>query len=151
MLNNNLKKESEKFLKNIQKQECFLCKSIQKDLMIFEDGDFVVVLDAYPSVFGHVICAPKKHIKNLSDLSKEKTQELSLLIRKLDKILKNLFDPFRIAIVSSGLAVEHLHFHIIPVPNEEMMWDFKYLRKDNVIKYSDEKKNDLINKIKKEI
>ena len=142
-----IKKNNKEFLKEIQKNKCFLCEPSGL-LTIFEDGDFVVVLDQNPSVEGHLICAPKEHVERLSELDEEKAKRLMLLIRKFDASLRKIFRPFRVAIVSSGLAVKHLHFHIIPVPNEEMMWDFKYLRKDEIIEHSKEETADLVKKIK---
>ena len=135
-------------MEGLKKQKCFLC-DLSTATVLFEDSDFVVVLDAFSAVPGHLICAPKKHVKSLSELSETQSKELILLVRKLDTVLRNIFNPFRIAIISSGLAVEHLHFHVVPIPNEEMMWDFKYLRKDQTIEYSKQEKEELIEKIKK--
>jgi histidine triad (HIT) family protein len=143
----NISQDGKKFVEEIKEQKCFLCDA-SKQSLVTENDNFLVLLDAYPSVFGHVICAPKEHVISLSALSEDKSKELILLTRKIDKVLRKLFSPFRVAIVSSGLAVEHFHFHIIPVPNEEMMWDFKYLRKDKIIKYSEKEKIDLTKKIR---
>ena len=139
-------KNNKEFIKEIQKKDCFLCKE-PSSLTIFEDDDFVVVLDKHPAVEGHVICAPKEHVEHLSNLSEEKAQRFMLLLRRLDSTITELFNPFRVAIVRIGLAVAHLRFHIIPVPDEEMMWDLKYLRKDNIIEYSEEEIINLIRKI----
>lgn len=140
-------KDNRKFIEDIQKQKCFLCK-MSDSTIVFEDDDFITVLDEYPAVEGHVICAPKKHVEHLSNLSKEEAKKLMDLIHKIDAALVKIYNPFRVAIVSSGLAVKHLHFHVIPVPNEEMMWDFKYLKKDEVIEYSDKEKEDLVRQIR---
>ncbi len=138
------------FVQELGKQKCFLCDLPSSDV-INEDPNFAIMLDAFPAVPGHVICAPKKHVTSLSGLSVLQSKKLMVLVRKLDAVLRNISHPFRIAIVSSGLAVEHLHFHVVPIPDEEMMWDFKYLRKDNTLEYSKREKNELIAKIRKGI
>lgn len=134
-------------IKKMRRQDCFLDKPIPSDFLIWQDDNFVILLDAYPSVKGHTIIAPKQHIEAMSDMSDELSEEFMILIKKVDKALRNIFQPFRVAIVSSGLAVKHLHFHLIPIPNEEMMWGFKYLKKDNLFKYTTDEKLDLITKI----
>ncbi len=143
-----VKRDNRAFVENLKGQKCFLCDWSLADLIV-EERNFIVILDAFPAVMGHIICAPKKHYKSLSELNEVESQELILLVRKLDRALRTIFNPFRVAIVSSGLAVEHLHFHVVPIPNEEMMWDFKYLRKDKTIAYTEKEKTELIDKIKK--
>ena len=145
-----IRRNNRTFVEALQKQKCFLC-DLSATTVLFENSDFVVVLDDFPAVEGHLICAPKNHVKSLSALTGKQSKELILLVRKLDRLLRNIFKPFRVAIVSSGLAVEHLHFHVVPIPDEEMMWDFKYLRKDKTIEYSKQEKSNLISKIKREL
>lgn len=140
-------KNTKELIKEIQKRECFLC-NLSNTAVIFENDDFVVVLEEYPAVEGHVIIAPKKHVKYLSELTEEEAKRLILLIRRFEGALIKIFNPFRLSIVRTGLSVEHFHFHLVPVPNEKMVWDFKYLKKDEVIEYSEKEKADLINKIK---
>lgn len=140
-------KDTKEFITELQGRECFLCKG-SYSTPIFNDDDFIVILDEYPAVEGHIIIAPKKHFKNLSELSEEEAVKLMSLVRKYDAALVKLFNPFRLAIVSSGLALEHFHFHLVPVPNEEMMWDFKFFKKGEVLKYSEREKAEVIRKIR---
>lgn len=144
-----MENKGNQLIEDIQKQKCFLCEPISPDLLIWEDNNFIVLLDAYPSVKGHVIIASKEHVEALSDLSEELSSNLMMLARKVDEALRQIFNPFRVAIVSSGLAVKHLHFHVIPIPNEEMMWGFKYLKKDDLVEYATDERLNLISQIRK--
>jgi diadenosine tetraphosphate (Ap4A) HIT family hydrolase len=139
--------DGEEFIRELQKKECFLC-SIPYDNPIFEDSGFVVVLEESPAVKRRIIIAPKKHFKNLSELSKEEANKLMSLLRKYDDALVKLFNPFRLFIVQTGLSVEHFHFHLVPVHDEEMTWNFKYPKKDNVIEYSEKEKAEVIKRIR---
>lgn len=127
---------------------CFLCHAITLPDFIHQTKNFVMVLDKYPACAGHVIVAPKKHIETLSELTDEQAKEFIILNKKLDKALRRIFKPFKIDIVSASAFMPHFHFHVIPIPNEEMMWDFKYLRKDKIIKYTPAQKRRIIKRIK---
>lgn len=127
---------------------CLLCRGAKLPDLIHQTKDFIIVLDAYPACTGHVILAPKRHIKTLSQLTNSQAKAFILLAKRLDRALHKIFHPFKIDVVSASAFVPHFHFHIIPIPNEEMMWDFKYLRKDKIIKYSPAEKAKIIKKIK---
>lgn len=127
---------------------CFLCRGAKLPDLIHQTQDFIVVLDAWPACAGHVILAPKRHVETLSQLTDDQAKKFIILTKRLDKALRKIFNPFKIAIVSASAFVHHFHFHIIPIPNEEMMWDFKYLRKDRIIKYTPAQKKRIIKKIK---
>jgi diadenosine tetraphosphate (Ap4A) HIT family hydrolase len=139
-------KNNRAFITSLRKQPCFLCDTSLTSV-IFENKECIVVLDDFPAVPGHVLCAPKRHTESLSGLTKKELQSLSALMQKVDAALRKIFKPFRVGILSSSLGVKHFHFHLVPVPNEKMMWDFKYLKKDKVIQYTPKEKSRLIQSI----
>lgn len=141
------RRDGVKLVKEMAGEECFLCGDIEPSLLVYEDDNFIVMLDKFPAVEGHLILAPRKHVEAISDLSDSEAAELMSLLRKFDRRLREVFNPFRVAIVSSGLAVKHFHFHIIPIPSEEMMWGFKYLDKSETIEYSKQDKEELVERL----
>jgi histidine triad (HIT) family protein len=127
---------------------CFLChpERIPSELLIFNTERFVLTLDAQPAVKGHIIVAPKMHYESLAELPHDLHQEFMSLVRKTDLAVRRIFSPFRVVLLASGFFVAHYHFHVIPVPSLEMMKDFKFAKKDDVIKYSLNETTELIEK-----
>ncbi len=112
--------------------------------VLFETSQFFCLLDIKPVSFGHSLVIPKRHVVNFLDLSVEESKELLIVAKKLIEFIKNNLDlihkttietvksftlplvesqsiqtptGFNIGIndgVSAGRTVHHLHCHIIP-------------------------------------
>jgi diadenosine tetraphosphate (Ap4A) HIT family hydrolase len=84
-----------------------------------ETKQFMVIYDARPMLPGHSLIIPKRHILHITDLTNEEILELRVLLRKLiPRLLKSYnADSYNIAVNAgehAGMAVKHLHFHILP-------------------------------------
>ena len=55
-------------------ENCIFCKILNGDIpstKVYEDEDFVIILDIGPATFGHVLILPKEHYANLFEMPEE--------------------------------------------------------------------------------
>lgn len=101
-------------------KDCIFCKIIGKELpseIEYEDKDLIVFRNIAPLAPVHVLIVPKKHITNLSDITKEDKEILGkiLLTAKEMSVKLGIPDAFRVAVANgenAGQTVFHLHFHL---------------------------------------
>ncbi|KAJ6090268.1 hypothetical protein N7486_009083 [Penicillium sp. IBT 16267x] len=102
---------------------CIFCKIIKGDIpsfKLFESDKVFAFLDIQPLSRGHALVIPKFHGAKLTDIPDEDLLEILPVAKKIAKasgatdynVLQN---NGRIA----HQVVDHVHFHMIPKPNEE--------------------------------
>ena len=99
--------------------ECIFCKVKKENFGIYENDSFFSVPDINPLVDGHTLIISKKHFKTTLDIPNSLGPELLDCIKKtaLKLIEDKKGEGFNIVnnnFKSSGQAVHHVHFHIIP-------------------------------------
>ena len=101
-------------------QDCIFCKIVKGELpskIEYEDDDLIVFQNINPIAPVHVLVVPKKHTKNLSDVStsdKEMLGKLLLVVKEMSTKL-GISSAFRVATANgenAGQTVFHLHFHL---------------------------------------
>ena len=104
---------------------CFFCKAAEKPhdkagLILFRDGQSVVLLNRFPYANGHLLVAPGRHVADITDLSEE---ENAALIKKVEQsvvILRHHLKPAGLNVglnlgeVAGAGRADHLHYHIVP-------------------------------------
>ena len=101
---------------------CVFCKILDgviPSVKLYEDEDFVIILDIGPAAFGHALIIPKDHYANLYEMPEELLGKVMSLAKvwgeKLVKVLKadglNLVQNNGLA---AGQTVFHYHLHLIP-------------------------------------
>ncbi|MDR2903307.1 MAG: HIT family protein, partial [Clostridiales bacterium] len=103
-------------------ENCIFCKIAAGDIpsaCIYDDADFKVILDKFPSTPGHALIIPKKHAENLYDLDAETAAKIFPLAQKIASGLRKALRPDGINILqnngeAAGQSVMHLHVHVIP-------------------------------------
>ena len=106
-----------------RKRPCVFCKIVSGELpasIIFEDHEFLVIMDAYPLSKGHVLVIPKRHEQHLEKLTDKQQARLFKIGRALMKSAAKagfgsgdtnlLLNDGRHA----NQTVPHIHLHIIP-------------------------------------
>ena len=101
---------------------CIFCKIISGEIpsaVIYEDEEFKVILDRFPSSIGHALIMPKKHIENIFEMPIQKGGKLFELAVKIAPIIKKELNCDGINILqnngeAAGQSVPHFHLHIIP-------------------------------------
>lgn len=127
--------------------DCIFCKILNNEIpsrKVFEDEDFIAILDAFPANEGHILVIPKKHFTNIFEIDAE-------TMAKAYKIAKNIADKIKdklgienINILQNngtiaGQSVHHFHIHIIPRKENDTV-----TIKSEIVKISEER----LNKIK---
>lgn len=139
-----------KNLKRISKDQCFICKNqIATEDIIYEDKDIIAFLDLYPPTKGYTLVATKKHIEEVTELSKKEYLTLQEILFKISEAIKKSFNPKRICLLKSGDLVPHLHFHIIPMYKDIHNNFLDVLLKKSILELSKEERREISSEIKK--
>ena len=133
-----------------RKMECIFCKIIRNELLsykIYEDKNFLAILDIGPVNKGHVLVIPKKHIEDFFGLNENISKELIKIIQKVAKavIKATKADGFNLMLnnkKAAGQLIDHVHFHIIPRFKEDGL---KHWPQG---KYKNNETKEVLNKIK---
>lgn len=102
--------------------DCIFCKIVRGEIpsyQIFEDTDFLVFLDAFPSHKGHTLIIPKEHYADIFEMPSELADRIMGIGKKIAHAMKQSINADGYNFVQnngeiSGQAVMHYHLHIIP-------------------------------------
>lgn len=103
-------------------KNCIFCKIINREIpgsILYEDEDFIVIFDKFPSKAGHTLVITKKHIESIYDMDSELASKLFVLVAKVAKELKSVLKCEGLNILQNngsvaGQEVNHFHMHVIP-------------------------------------
>lgn len=112
---------------------CIFCKIINGELegyFVYEDEEFVAILDKYPVSPGHTLVMPKQHFENYLEAPEELLAELAKVVKTIAIAVKSALKADGIRILtnvgeSAGQVIFHLHVHIVPTWIREYPEDFK--------------------------
>lgn len=89
-------------------------------LLLYRDPSSVVLLNRFPYANGHLLIAPGRHVRCITELSPEEHSALMDTVRQAAAILKRHLNPegFNIgcnigSVAGAGIA-DHVHYHIVP-------------------------------------
>lgn len=106
----------------MEKNDCIFCKIIKGEIpskKVYDDDNFIGILDANPVAESHVLIIPKKHFRNLLDMPASLGNELLEAVKKVSlKLIEDgkgegvnvLFNNESVA----GQVVFHAHVHVVP-------------------------------------
>jgi histidine triad (HIT) family protein len=103
-------------------ENCIFCKILKGELEskpVYDDDNFIGILDINPISEGHTLIIPKKHYETILDMPSSLGSELLDAIKKvgLKLIEEGKAEGFNVVQSNNKVAqqeVPHLHFHIIP-------------------------------------
>ena len=101
---------------------CVFCDIIQRTApshVIYEDEDFIAILDKYPISIGHTLVLPKKHFERVRDLSQKEFCAMYARVHALNTVITSRLGATASHIsINDGAAanqlIPHVHVHIIP-------------------------------------
>ncbi len=113
------------YINKIEKRKCFLCygyksKKDKENFVVYRGDVSFIIMNIFPYNNGHLMVAPKRHIKDITSINQKEEIEIMQLIKKSVSILKKVLNPdgFNIGlnlgkVAGAGLD-DHIHFHIVP-------------------------------------
>jgi len=130
-----LKKQQEEYMKQ-QGNECPFCLMAENKISVkkvYEDNEFLAILDINPANKGHVLIFPKEHYTNSLELDREMAMKIYFLANEISKKLVEVVNAEGINLFVAngsvaGQRVEHLILHLIPRFKDDkvsFMWDAK--------------------------
>jgi len=107
--------------------DCLFCKIAAGEIgsaTIFENNDFKVILDRYPSGCGHALILTKEHFDDLYQMDGETAGKLFALASVMAKALKQATGCEGMNILQNngevaGQTIRHFHLHLIPRYRED--------------------------------
>lgn len=133
---------------NFMNDNCVFCKIANGEIpasVIYEDTDFMVILDKFPGAYGHTLIIPKRHSDNIFDLDAGDASKLYPLAKTVAAAVRDSLNSDGINILqnngeAAGQSVIHFHMHIIPrFKNDSVRikWTPKEAGNDELNKLSD--------------
>jgi histidine triad (HIT) family protein len=91
---------------------------------LYEDDQVLAFLDVAPLSFGHALVIPKESARTLDLLSDESSAAIGRVLPRLCRAIKKLTGTSAFNVLENNeslahQAVNHVHFHIIPKPDEQ--------------------------------
>lgn len=103
----------------MNKDDCIFCKiSVGKIpcAKIWEDKDFIAILDINPNTKGMTLILPKERYDSYAfDMPEDIYNKFFIAAKKVSKILEKAFMTTRIALVMEGMGVNHAHLKLYPL------------------------------------
>ena len=94
-------------------EDCVFCKIVEgtaPGYTIYEDANYIAILDTIPAVKGQTIILSKKHINSHAlMLNDEDLVEMTLVSKKVAKILEEKLNVKKVQLIFAGTTVNHLH------------------------------------------
>jgi histidine triad (HIT) family protein len=98
--------------------DCVFCQIVEGILSahkIWEDEQFLAILDINPNTPGHTLLLPKIHEPYVFNLEPKLYSSLFELAQKLSEPIVEVSQAKRIGVVIQGFTVPHVHVHLIPM------------------------------------
>lgn len=111
----------------IMKDNCIFCKIANGDIpsrKLYEDDNFIVIMDLGPATKGHSLVIPKEHYADLYEMPADLVGEAMKVAQKMAVKMKDALQADGFNIVQnngevSGQTVFHFHLHLIPRYKED--------------------------------
>lgn len=101
---------------NFDEETCIFCLIASGKVpckKVYEDENYLAILDIYPASKGHTLLFPKKHIKSVSEFP----QEIFSIAKNISSVLKQISKGVNLFIAEGEIAgqkTEHMVIHLIP-------------------------------------
>ena len=113
---------------------CIFCEIIDGNIpskKVYEDDNFLAILDLSQTTYGHTLVMPKKHYDNFLAMPPNEAGKLMEIVNIVaNKIYKNLDCKGCNILMNTnevaGQTVMHTHVHIIPRYNENDSIEIKF-------------------------
>jgi len=101
------------------KENCIFCKIARGEIdsaKIWEDDEFLAILDIKPNTKGMTLVLTKEHYdSNIFAMPKDIYQRFMLAAKKVVSILEKGLNVKRVAMVIEGMEINHAHIKLYPM------------------------------------
>ncbi len=106
---------------------CVFCEIVKGNIpssKVYEDENYLAILDLSQVTLGHTLVMPKKHYDNFLEMTSKEAGELMSVVNVVANKLVNNLDASGCNILNNtnevaGQTVMHTHVHIIPRYNKD--------------------------------
>jgi histidine triad (HIT) family protein len=99
--------------------DCIFCKIIKGEIpsfKIWENDEFLAMLDINPNTKGMTLILTKEHYdSDVFEMPDDVYGKFLLAAKKVSKLLKNGLGVQRVAMVMEGMGVNHAHIKLYPL------------------------------------
>lgn len=99
--------------------DCIFCKIAKGEIdlaKIYEDDNYVAILDLNPNTDGMTLVMPKKHFDSYAfEMPDKDYEKLMLVAKKVGQLLDKKLGVKRTALVTEGMGVNHAHVKLYPM------------------------------------
>ncbi|MBI3952487.1 MAG: HIT family protein [Candidatus Doudnabacteria bacterium] len=100
-------------------KDCIFCKIVSGEIdsaKIWEDENFLAILDINPNVEGMTLVLTKKHFDSyMFDFSDQDYTDSFLAARKVAGLLEKGLNVKRVSMVMEGMGINHAHIKLYPL------------------------------------
>ncbi len=101
------------------KHQDVFCRIVHGELptaKIWEDRDYMAILDINPNVRGQAVLFPKRHAHSYPfDFGTKQYMDMMLATKKVARLLERGLKVKRVAMVMEGMGVNHAHVKLYPL------------------------------------
>jgi len=116
--------------------ECIFCKIVNGEFdsaKVWEDDEFLAILDVMPNTKGVTLVLTKKHYDSYAfEMPEDAYLRLMSTSKKVAKILEKGLNVKRIAMVMEGMGVNHAHTKLYPLHGIKEKFDAAGLPEEKV-------------------
>ncbi len=106
----------------MRKDNCIFCKIINGDIpsrKLYEDDNFIVIMDISPATKGHALVISKEHYADIYEMPADLLAEAikvaqKMAIKMTDALHADGFNIMQNNGEVSGQTVFHFHLHLVP-------------------------------------
>jgi histidine triad (HIT) family protein len=100
-------------------ENCVFCKIVKGEIdsaKIWEDEEFLAILDVNPNTKGMTLVLTKQHYDSYAfEMPEDVYLRFMVAAKKVAKILERGLDVKRVALVMEGMGVNHSHLKLYPL------------------------------------
>ncbi len=100
---------------------------------------------------GRVIVAHKKHVSEITDLTKEERALYMEDIAKVADAMHKIFHPDKVNYGAYGDTGHHLHSHLVPKYEDSYEWGGTFAMNPEQVTLTDEKYEEMVRKYQEEL
>ncbi|MFH1787737.1 MAG: HIT domain-containing protein [archaeon] len=100
-------------------EDCIFCKIVKgeiESIKIWEDQNFLAILDVHPNTEGMTLILTKEHYDSyVFKMPEDIYSKFMFVAKKVSRILEKGLGVNRVAIVMEGMGINHAHLKLYPL------------------------------------